>query len=269
MDPSIIATSLQERQIRVPAPAGETPRSLAARLRPATGGQAQPGVVWLGGFRSDMTSSKAAALDRWAAENGRAMLRFDYSGHGISSGRFADGTIGQWTEDAVAAIRQASTGPQIMIGSSMGAWIALLAARILASAGETERLAGMVLIAPAVDFTESLMWARFTPEIRRTVETDGVWYRPSDYSPEPYPITRALIEEGRRHLLLGSTIRAHGPVHILQGMQDTDVPWAHAMAVVEHLAADPVSITLIKDGDHRLSRDEDIARLIAAVEAIA
>ncbi len=264
-------TGIHEQQIEVPAPdPHQAGRRIAAEVRPATEhGRTRPGVVWLGGFKSDMTSSKAGALDGWAGQCGRAMLRFDYSGHGKSSGRFEDGTIGSWTEDALAAIRHCSTGPQILVGSSMGAWIALLVARALAQAGEADRLAGMVLIAPAVDFTETLMWAQFPPEIRRGIEQNGVWFRPSEYSDDPYPITRALIEDGRRHCLLGSTIRSHCPVHILQGMRDPDVPWTHAMAVVEHLAADPVSITLVKDGDHRLSRDEDLVRLIAAVEAIA
>lgn len=262
-------TSLREQQILVPGPHAPA-RRIAAEVRTAAGiGETRPGVVWLGGFRSDMTSGKAMALDGWAQHHGRAMLRFDYSGHGRSGGRFEDGTIGTWTEDALAAIRQLSAGPQILVGSSMGAWIALLAARAFAESGETERLAGMVLIAPAVDFTEALMWAQFPPEARRAVEDDGVWFRPSEHSPAPYPITRALIEDGRRHCLLGATIQTHCPVHILQGMRDPDVPWTHAMALVEHLAVDPVSITLVKDGDHRLSRDEDLTRLIAAVEAIA
>ena len=248
-------------------------RRLAVTARPAAPAAAEarpgPGIVWLGGFKSDQTSSKAVALDAWAERHGRACLRFDYSGHGLSEGRFEDGTIGLWLDDALAAIRAASTGPQILVGSSMGAWIALLAARALAEVGESERLAGLVLIAPAVDFTEALMWAQFGPDIRRAIETEGRWLRPSPYGPEPYPVTRALIEDGRRHLLLDGPIRSHGPVHILQGMRDADVPWEHAMRLVEHLASDPVSITLVKDGDHRLSRDEDIARLLAAVEHLA
>ncbi len=184
----------------------------------------------------------------------------------MSEGRFEEGTIGLWLDDALAVIRAATAGPQILVGSSMGAWIALLAARALAGAGEAERIAGLVLIAPAVDFTEALMWAQFGPEMRREIEATGRWIRPSPYADEGYPVTRALIEDGRRHLLLDGPIRAYGPVHILQGMKDADVPWQHAMRLVEHLASDPVSITLVKDGDHRLSRDEDIARLLAAVE---
>ncbi len=242
-------------------------RRLAVALRRARDGEGgRPGLVWLGGFKSDLTSGKAVALDAWAGGQGRACLRFDYSGHGASEGRFEDGTIGLWLDDALAAIRALSEGPQILVGSSMGAWIALLAVRALAEAGEAHRVAGLVLIAPAVDFTEALMWARFSPEIRREIAETGRWMRASPYGPEPYPITRALIEDGRQHLLLDGTVRSHGPVHILQGMADEDVPWRHAMVLVEHLAADPVSITLVKDGDHRLSRDEDVVRLLAAVE---
>lgn len=267
-------TQMAERQTLIlPPPAGGSgPRSarrLALEVRTAFGEAAtRPGIVWLGGYRSDMTSTKAVALDAWAADTGRAMLRFDYSGHGRSEGRFEDGTIGLWFEDALAAIRARTAGPQILVGSSMGTWIALLVGRALAEAGEAHRIAGYVLVAPAIDFTERLMWARFPPEIRREIETQGVWNRPSDYGP-PIPVTRALIEDGRRHCMLGDTIRTHGPVHILQGLEDPDVPWQHAMTLVEHLVGDPVSITLVKDGDHRLSRPEDIARLIAAVAAIA
>ena len=229
----------------------------------------RPGVVWLGGFMSDMRSGKAQAIDAWAAEHGRGFVRFDYSGHGDSSGAFADGTIGAWLEDALAVLREATSGPQILVGSSMGSWMALLAAAALAPRGETDRLAGAVLIAPAVDFTEALIWNRLSPDIQDEITREGVWYRHSPYSETPYPITRALIEEGRNHLLLGKTIHAHCPVHILQGMRDEDVPWQHALTLVEHMAADPVSITLVKDGDHRLSRDEDLIRLIAAIEQIA
>ena len=247
-------------------------RSLAYRRRMATkptGETAEPGVVWLGGFKSDMQSSKALALDQWAAERDRAFLRFDYTGHGRSSGAFEEGCISLWTDDALQAIRTLTEGPQILVGSSMGGWIALLVARALAEGGDASRIAGMVLIAPAVDFTEALMWTRFTPEIRQTVETQGVWQMPSAYSPDPTPITRRLIEDGRNNLLLGSEIRAHGPVHILQGMQDPDVPWQHAMLLVEHLAHDPVSVTLVKHGDHRLSSEADLSRLIRAVEGLA
>jgi pimeloyl-ACP methyl ester carboxylesterase len=229
----------------------------------------RPGIVWLGGFRSDMKGGKATALEAHAAATGRGFLRFDYSGHGESDGRFEDGTIGRWLEESVAVIRTETKGPQIFVGSSMGGWVALLVARELAESGDAARIAGHVLVAPAVDFTQALMEPSLPPEGRAAIARDGVWLRPSAYSDEPYPITRGLIEEGRRHVLLDRPLRAWGPVHILQGMQDPSVPYAHALKIVEHFAEDPVVLTLVKDGDHRLTRDEDIARMIAAVERIA
>lgn len=255
--------------LSVPA-RGEWPaRRLAlARVAARPAGAGRPGVVWLGGFRSDMQSEKALALAAWAERTGRAFLRFDYSGHGRSGGTFEAGTIGLWLDDALAVLRETTQGPQILVGSSMGAWIALLAIRDLAAADEAGRIAGSVLIAPAVDFTERLMWDHFSPDIRAELAATGVWMRPSAYG-NPYPITARLIEEGRRHLILDTRIDAHGPVHILQGMQDADVPWQHSMTLVEHFSQDPVSIMLIRDGEHRLSRKEDIARLLAAVEGIA
>lgn len=250
---------------------GETRRRIA--YRQSGGGDSRPGIVWLGGFRSDMRGGKARALNAHAAATGRAFMRFDYLGHGESDGPFERGTIGLWLEDALAVIRTFTRGPQILVGSSMGGWIALLVARALAQAGETDRLAGFVLIAPAVDFTQALLWPNLDAQARETIERDGVWLRPSAYADEPYPITRALIEDGHNHLLLDRPdhvpLRSYAPVHILQGMRDPDVPFQHALTLVEHFAQDPVVLTLVKDGDHRLSRDEDIARLIAAVEAIA
>ena len=233
------------------------------------GGALRPGVVWLGGFRSDMTSTKAERLDEWAAAHGRAYMRFDYSGHGRSEGTFEARAIGDWFSESLEILRGLTQGPQILVGSSMGAWIALLVARSLAEREESDRLAGLVLIAPAVDFTQALLWPRMPPQARRAIEEDGLWLRPSDYSQEPYPITRRLIEDGRRWLLLDGEICAGAPVHILQGMQDSDVPWTHAVALLEHLACDPATLTLIKDGDHRLSREEDVARLISAIDALA
>jgi pimeloyl-ACP methyl ester carboxylesterase len=240
--------------------AGPGQRRIATLRRDGRG----PTVVWLGGFRSDMRATKAEALDRWAEANGRACLRFDYSGHGESSGDFAAGTIGAWSEDALAAIGAFAGERPVLVGSSMGGWIALIVALAMKAKGVP--LSGLVLIAPAVDFTEALMWPQFPDEAKREIETKGVWLRPSPYSPEPYPITRALFEEGREHLLLGKPIEPGCPVHILQGMQDPDVPWSHAMTVMEHLPSDAVTLTLIKDGDHRLSREQDIALLIRAVE---
>ncbi|QXX75806.1 carboxylesterase [Methylovirgula sp. HY1] len=243
-------------------------RRIAFLHRCARSEAARANIIWLGGFRSDMGSTKASFLDAWAAREGRGCLRFDYSGHGLSEGRFEAGTIGLWLEETLAILRSVSEGPQILIGSSMGGWLALLCARALAATGETSRLQGLVLIAPAVDFTEKLIFERLPPDARQQLDKDGVWMRASAYASAPYPITRGLIEEGRRHLLFGQTIRTHCPVHILQGMRDEDVPWQHAMMLVEHLAGDPVVLTLIKDGEHRLSRDEDLGRLQQAIAAM-
>jgi pimeloyl-ACP methyl ester carboxylesterase len=241
-------------------------RRLAVRARPG----AAPGLFWLGGFNSDMKGTKALALDAWAAEHGRACVRFDYSGHGESGGKFIEGTIGRWLEDSLAVFEQFCRGPQVVIGSSMGGWIALLLAREVAKRARGVPLAGLVLIAPAPDFTEELMWKGFSPEIRREIEDKGMWMRPSQYGDgSPYPITRALIEEGRNHLLLGGSIDVGCPVRILQGAKDPDVPWQHAFALVHRLPADDVVLTMIQDGDHRLSRPQDIARILAAVAEIA
>jgi pimeloyl-ACP methyl ester carboxylesterase len=243
--------------------AGDGGRRIAVRARPGA-----PGLFWLGGFNSDMKGTKALALDAWASEHGRACVRFDYSGHGESGGKFADGTIGRWLEESVAVFSQFCAGPQVVVGSSMGGWMALLLARELSRrAPGNASLAGLVLIAPAPDFTEALMWNGFAPEVRDEIMTKGVWHRPSPYG-EPYPITRALIEEGRNHLLLGSKIDVGCPVRILQGAQDPDVPWQHAFALAHRLPSDDVVLTMIQDGDHRLSRPQDIARIIAAVAEI-
>jgi pimeloyl-ACP methyl ester carboxylesterase len=247
----------------------------------------------MGGLKSDMQGTKAQALDRFAELNGRALTRFDYSGHGESGGVFTDGTIGRWLEESIAVFDACCRGPQVVIGSSMGGWLALLLVRELArrlgafsgkvvagfppenattqksSAPAPANVAALVLIAPAVDFTEALMWQRFPAEIRREIEEKGAWARPSQYSEEPYLITRALIEEGRRHLLLDGLIETGCPVRILQGVQDPDVPWRHALDLTARFAQDDVVLTLVKDGDHRLSRPEDIERLIAAVAEFA
>jgi pimeloyl-ACP methyl ester carboxylesterase len=240
---------------------GAEQRQIAVRARSGGG----PGLLWLGGFKSDMQGAKALALDAWAAEHDRGCIRFDYSGHGESGGNFTDGTIGRWLEESVAVLDRFCHGPQVFVGSSMGGWMALLLAREIARRGiDNVSLAGMVLIAPAPDFTEALMWKGFSPAVREEIETKGMWLRPSEYG-EPYPITRALIEDGRNHLLLGSSIQVGCPVRILQGAKDTDVPWQHAFALAHRLPADDVVLTMIQDGDHRLSRPQDIARMIAAV----
>ncbi len=242
---------------------GNAARRIAVRSREG----ATPGLLWLGGFRSDMKGTKAQALDLWARDHGRAMVRFDYSGHGESGGSFADGTIGRWLEDSLAVFDGFCRGPQVVIGSSMGGWLALLVQRELSrrDRASAATIAGMVLIAPAVDFTEELMWKRFPPEVKREIEEVGVWARPSQYSDQPYPITRVLLEEARDHLLLGGMIETGCPVRILQGVRDPDVPWRHAVELTSRFAQDDVVLTLVKDGDHRLSRPEDIERLIAAV----
>lgn len=241
---------------------GDARRRIAVRARAGSA----PGLVWLGGFNSDMRGTKALALDGWAAEHGRACLRFDYSGHGESGGAFVDGTIGRWLEESVAVFEQFAKGPQVVVGSSMGGWMALLLARAIAGHKAAATLAGLVLIAPAPDFTEQLMWNGFSDEIREEITTKGVWLRPSEYGDgSPYPITRALIEEGRNHLLLGSAIEVGCPVRILQGAKDPDVPWQHAFALAHRLPAEDVVLTMIQDGDHRLSRPQDIARILAAV----
>ena len=242
---------------------GSERRAIAVRQHSGAG----PGLFWLSGYKSDMKGTKAAALARWAEDAGRAIVRFDYSGHGESGGVFTDGTIGRWLADALAVFEACCRGPQILIGSSMGGWLALLMVRALRQRQQTgpAAVAGLVLIAPAVDFTEELMWKRFPPAIKRELEETGVWARPSDYSPEPYLVTRQLIEEGRNHLLLGGMIETGCPVRILQGVEDPDVPWRHAVELVSRLASDDVVLTLVKDGDHRLSRPEDIERLIRAV----
>ena len=245
-------------------------RTIAVRARESKGNDSGPGLVWLGGFKSDMAGSKALALDAWAEAQGRACLRFDYSGHGESGGDFKDGSIGRWLEESVAVYLKFCKGPQVLVGSSMGGWLALLLAARLRElkefAPKIAPLAGMVLIAPAVDFTEELMWKPFPDAIKREIEDKGFWLRPSEYSPEPYPITRQLIEEGRNHLLMGGLIEPGCPVHILQGVQDADVPWRHAVELVSRFSRDDVVLTLIKDGDHRLSRPEDIERLLSAVK---
>lgn len=253
----------------IPNPAGGSWR-IARRLTPArAGGEAAPGLVWFGGFASDMAGTKASFLEHWARARGRAFLRFDYSGHGRSSGRFEEGCIGDWLAQSLAVFERSTHGPQIVVGSSMGGWIALLLARRLAEKGAGERLAGLILLAPAVDFTQALMWASFDESARREIVEKGVLLRPCDDAPAPTPITRRLIEEGRDHLLLGGVIRAHARVHIIQGMRDKDVPWRHALTILEHLNADPVTLTFIADGDHRLSREEDLSQLAAAVETMS
>ncbi|MEO0399353.1 MAG: alpha/beta hydrolase [Pseudomonadota bacterium] len=222
-----------------------------------------PCVVWLGGFRSDMTGTKATHLEAWAQNRGRAFLRFDYSGHGASDGEFRDGAISIWLDDAAAAIDALTDGPIILVGSSMGGWIAGLLTRTL-----SDRLAGLVLIAPAPDFTETLMWPNLGPGARRSIEEDGACALPSLYDQEPTIITKKLIEDGRRNLLLGAPLAYDGPVRILQGMADPEVPWRHAVQFAETITSDDVRITLTKSGDHRLSTPDDLQRLTDTLDAL-
>jgi pimeloyl-ACP methyl ester carboxylesterase len=223
-----------------------------------------PTVVWLGGFRSDMAGTKAQVLAEWAHQHGRSFLRFDYFGHGESSGDFVKGgCITRWREDALAVIDQLTEGAVVLVGSSMGGWLSLLAA-----AARPQRVRAMVLVAPAADFTEALMKPRFTPQIVRALAEDGLWMERSDYDPEGYPITRLLIEDGARWSVLPGPLGFGGPVRILQGARDDAVPWTHAHELVGALAGDDVVFTLIKDGDHRLSRPQDLERLVAAVEEV-
>jgi len=245
---------------------GESPnqRRIAFRRR-APVHTGSPGVVWLSGYRSEMDSTKATALDAEAGRRGLGLLRFDYSGHGRSEGRLEDGTISRWLEEVLALVRAETEGPQIVVGSSMGGYLALLAGRALNEAGESERVKGLILIAPAVDFTEALIWAKAPDEARRAIMEKGEWRRPSAYSSEPDCFTRALIEDGRKHLLLGGMIRTRAPTVVLQGMRDEDVPFSHALALMQRLGGDPATLTLIKDGDHRLSRPQDLQLLFDAL----
>lgn len=218
-----------------------------------------PGHFWLGGFRSDMEGTKAQALDALGAEHGLSVTRFDYSGHGRSGGEFLDGTISRWLEEALA-IFATTEGPQIVVGSSMGGWISLLLNRALRARGD-DRIKALVLIAPATDMTRDLMRDSFTDAELADLLEKGRVEQPSDYSDEPYVLTKGLIDDGESHLLFSGPIRTHCPVAILQGGKDTDVPPAHALKLVSHLISDPVTFTLIPDGDHRLSRETDIEKL--------
>jgi pimeloyl-ACP methyl ester carboxylesterase len=223
---------------------------------------AGPAVVWLGGFNSDMTGTKAQALADWAAARGQAYVRFDYFGHGASSGDFAEGTITRWRADALAVIDELTEGPLVLVGSSMGGWIACLAA--LARPG---RIAGLVLIAPAADFTERLIKPQLSAEALRQIADTGRWLRPSEYG-EAYPISRALLEDGARWSILPGPIGIEVPVRILQGGADPDVPWRHGLELAQGLESQDLVFSLIKDGDHRLSRPADLQRLRGAVEEL-
>ncbi|MGH6968732.1 MAG: alpha/beta hydrolase [Stellaceae bacterium] len=222
-----------------------------------------PGVVFLGGFMSDMSGTKALALDRFCETRGQAFVRFDYFGHGRSSGAFADATVSRWRDDALAVLDRLTDGPQVLVGSSLGGWIMLLLA-----ATRPERIKALVGIATAADATEDLMWGQFPAELRQRIERDGAARIPSAYSDQGYLITRRLIEDGRRHLVMRSPIGFDGPVRLLHGMRDDDVPWRRSLALAERLVAADVQVTLVKDGDHRLSRDADLGLLTRTLAAV-
>jgi pimeloyl-ACP methyl ester carboxylesterase len=246
--------AMSETSGRLQRPDGE---QLAWRRTAGAG----PTVVWLGGFRSDMAGTKAEALADWARGCGRDYLRFDYFGHGQSSGDFLQGSITRWREDALAVIDEMTEGPLVLVGSSMGGWLSLLAA-----VARPRRIHALVLVAPAADFTEALMKPSFTPQALLALARDGVWMAPSDYDPQGYPITRLLIEDGARWSVMPGPLGITAPVRILQGAADESVPWTHAQELVAAIQGEDVVFTLIKDGDHRLSRPQDLARLVAAVE---
>jgi pimeloyl-ACP methyl ester carboxylesterase len=225
---------------------------------------AAPGIVFLGGYRSDMGGTKALFLEEYCRRLGRAYVRFDYFGHGGSSGDFADGTIGRWAEDAVSVIDSLTYGPQILVGSSLGGWIMLLAAL-----ARPERIDALVGVAAAPDFTEDLLWPRLGEAQRRELIETGRVTLPSSYDPGGYPYTRSLIEDGRRHLLLRGSIPIAGPVRLLHGMRDNSVPWQRSLDLADRIAGDDVAVILVKDGDHRLSRGADLARLARTLDGLA
>jgi pimeloyl-ACP methyl ester carboxylesterase len=241
--------------------------SIAYRRRAGTdgpaGNAARPNVVFLGGFMSDMTGAKAEWLEGFTRNAGLSYLRFDYSGHGASEGVFTDGTIGGWLGDALDVLDRLTEGPQVLVGSSMGAWLALLAAL-----QRPERVRGIVGIAAAPDFTEDLIYNELSADERATLMRDGIIHQPSDYGDKPYPITRTLIEEARAHLLLRGPIAVHCPIHLLHGLADPDVPWRTAVRILELVESPAAAATLIKDGDHRLSRHEDLERVGAAIRTV-
>lgn len=248
---------------------GALARDIAMHLLPARPGSDRPAVVWLGGYRSDMSGTKAIALEEHCRQTGAACVRFDYSGHGVSGGVFTEGTISRWLEESLAVIDHAGHGKMILVGSSMGGWIALRLLQEMRRRGDGARAAGLLLIAPAPDFTALLIEPNLTEAERRSLDERGYFEEPTPYGPDPNIFTRALIEDGRANLVLTGIIETGCPVHILQGMEDPDVPYAHAMRLVEHLPADDVVLMLIRDGDHRLSRPQDLERMIRAIDELS
>jgi pimeloyl-ACP methyl ester carboxylesterase len=234
------------------------------RRKPSAEGAARPTIVFLSGFKSDMTGSKAVALDAFCADKGLGFLRFDYSGHGVSGGDFLEGSISRWTRDTLALIDHLTEGPLVLVGSSMGGWIMLLTAL-----QRHERVKGLIGVAAAPDFTEELIWASLAEGEKTRLLAEGRLEQPSEYSADPYVITRTLIEDGRRHLLLHHPVAITVPVRLLHGQADRDVPYQVSLRLAEKLVADDVVVTVIKDGDHRLARPQDLARLCAAVDELS
>lgn len=228
-----------------------------------------PGLVWLGGYRSDMAGTKAVELDRWCAAQGRACLRFDYSGHGQSGGDFKQGTISRWMDEARAIIGAFADGPQILVGSSMGAWIALRLVQEMNTGAADDPIAGLLLLAPAPDFTSDLMEPGLTDAQRQALKTHGYFEVPTPYGPDPNVFTQALFEDGHANRVMTGPIDTHCPVHIIQGQADPDVPWRHAERLFTLLSRDDATIAYVRDGDHRLSRDSDIAMILSAAARLA
>jgi pimeloyl-ACP methyl ester carboxylesterase len=222
-----------------------------------------PGIVFFGGFHSDMTGIKARYLEEYCRRAGRAYVRFDYFGHGASSGELAQGTIGHWVEDAKGVLDLLSKGPQILVGSSMGSWI-----MVLTALSRTERVHALIGIAAAPDFTEDLLWPSLDPAQRAELTRTGSTTLPSAFDPAGYTYGRALIEDGRRHLVLRGPIALDCPVRLLHGLSDASVPWQTSLRLAERLASRDVAVTLVKDGDHRLSTAPDLARLAAALDEL-
>jgi pimeloyl-ACP methyl ester carboxylesterase len=256
------ANILHEKTITVGA--GEAARDIVVITRLGVT-QDRPALVWLGGYRSDMAGTKAIEMDALAAEQGLAAIRFDYSGHGVSGGDFKKGTISRWTEEALAVITAAKVSKVVLVGSSMGGWIALRVIQEARRLGLPVTVEGLVLIAPAPDFTSDLIEPGLTETERQSLLERGYFEEPSEYSPEPNIFTRALMEDGIKNRVLTGLIETGCPVHILQGMKDPDVPYQHALKLMEFLPLDDVVLTLIRDGDHRLSRPEDIAKMKSAI----
>jgi len=251
---------------------GDAARRIAMALQPAASGNTFAHLVWLGGYRSDMSGTKAVELAALAERIGTAAIRFDYSGHGISGGAFVDGTISRWLEESLAvmehAVKTLGTRRVVLVGSSMGGWIALRAVAELAKRKDIV-VAGLVLIAPAPDFTSELIEPNLTEAERTALAERGQFEEPTPYGPDPNIYTLKLIEDGRENRVLTGVIETGCPVHILQGMADPDVPYAHAVRLMEHLSGDDVVLTMIRDGDHRLSRPQDIAKILEAAEGLA